>query len=144
MQRDKPIEPGIGMEPECRAKMCKVERSRSSDRGKSIRLAKIECEIAEDEEARILVQPIDAGLVLLLLQKTFPCQAHQIAPRFEYEQYAGQQFGSTRFLRHPFRALLTEQHAQIGGTIEVEPARSSRFCRIRSQRLLLSSSRMDR
>jgi len=99
IQRDEPVDSCVAVEPERCAEMRKVERARSGDSGKSAGVAKVEREIAEHEQAHVLLQPIDANLVLFLIQNGFPRQTYQIASRFQHEKYAGEEYGSGRFLR---------------------------------------------
>ena len=85
------------MKPQCRPKVGQIERSGCSYSRKYIGLAKVQCEVAENEETHIVLQTLDGVFILLWLQTTISRQSHQIPLALEYQKNAGDQLGSDGF-----------------------------------------------
>ena len=68
---DETLDPLAGMKPERRPEMGEVERSWGRDGRQEVGLAKIQRQIPQHKETRILFHALDAGLGPLRLERAF-------------------------------------------------------------------------
>ena len=76
------------MKPEGCSQVNQIERPGSGDDWHRVRLAKVKREIAQEEEAHVLVQAPDRRVVLLGTKMTLPDKPHQIPFGFHDKEHA--------------------------------------------------------
>ncbi len=88
IHRDKAVDFLGGVKPEGCAKVRKVQRSRSAHRRQDVGLTKIQRQIAQYEETRILLQSVEARLESFRRQRAVACQPNQVSSGLEHQKDA--------------------------------------------------------